>query len=109
MCGVLLPFFQDMLQSEEHFANYCGYALALGRHKIFDRLPEIKAPALVVTGTPDFITPARCSYDLAHQLGGHATLVDDVSGSHYYIFEEPLKLAQEMSRFAETHCPRLCP
>ena len=97
---------EDMLQSEEHFVNYCSYALALGqslridqtegalsrrsntigwsfgmykhakhgkqllsasncimkrpdlqlepsswgRHKIFSRLPDIKAPALVVTG-----------------------------------------------------------
>ena len=34
-----------------------------------------------LSGTPDFITPARCSYDLAHQLGGHATLVARVPDS----------------------------
>ncbi|CAE7474369.1 unnamed protein product, partial [Symbiodinium sp. CCMP2592] len=40
---------QDMLQSDEHFRNYCRYALALGHHNVLWRLPEIKAPALVVT------------------------------------------------------------
>ena len=28
------------------------------------------------TGTPDFITPARCSYDMAIQLGGPCNLVE---------------------------------
>jgi len=96
---------QDMLQSDQHFRNYCGYALALGQHKVLWRLPEIKAPALVVTGTPDFITPARCSYDMAALLGGPTVLVDDISGSHYYIYEEPQKLALEMVRFLDKHAP----
>lgn len=96
---------QDMLQSEDHFLNYCRYALALGRHKIFSRLPEINVPALVVTGTPDFITPARCSYDMAIQLGGPCNLVDDFGGSHYYIYEEPQKLALEMAQFLERCAP----
>ncbi|CAK9102478.1 unnamed protein product [Durusdinium trenchii] len=96
---------QDMLQSDEHFVNYCRYALALGRHKIFSRLPDIKAPAFVVTGTPDFITPARCSYDMAVQLGGPTNLLDDLGGSHYYIYEEPQKLAQEMAQFLERCAP----
>eukprot|EP00913_Durusdinium_trenchii_P016183 g15208.t1 len=68
---------QDMLQSDEHFVNYCRYALALGRHKIFSRLPDIKAPAFV----------------------------DDLGGSHYYIYEEPQKLAQEMAQFLERCAP----
>lgn len=96
---------QDMLQSEEHFLNYCRYALALGHHKIFSRLPEIKVPALVVTGTPDFITPARCSYDMAVQLGGPTNLVDDFGGSHYYIYEDPQKLAIEMAQFLQQSAP----
>jgi len=94
-----IRYAQDMLHSDSHFTNYCGYAEGLGRHKILQRLPEIKAPALVVTGTPDFVTPARCSYDLAARLGGPAELFDDFSGSHYYILEEPHKLAREMTRF----------
>eukprot|EP00971_Amphidinium_carterae_P271226 5382407-Amphidinium_carterae.1 len=39
---------QDMMQSDAHFTNYCGYALALGRHKLLDRLSSIKTPALVL-------------------------------------------------------------
>lgn len=96
---------QDMLQSDEHFRNYCRYALALGHHNVLWRLPEIRAPALVVTGTPDFITPARCSYDMAALLGGPTELIDDISGSHYYIYEEPQKLAGEMAAFLERAAP----
>ena len=101
------------------FLVFWGTSFRSGRHKIFSRLPEIKVPALVVTGrifwsffwgfrggffnsrwfavqnnhcytnfcprfpnknektgTPDFITPARCSYDMAIQLGGPCNLVE---------------------------------
>ncbi|CAK0861055.1 unnamed protein product [Prorocentrum cordatum] len=85
--------------------------MALDRHKPYDRLHSLKQPALIITGTPDFITPARCSYDMAAQLGGsilkmwsicrkggpewgtltarsgEVEFFDDVGGSHYYIFE----------------------
>lgn len=96
---IAIRYAQDMLQSDAHFTAYCGYAEALSRHKISDRLPDIEAPALVVTGTPDFVTPARCSYDLAAMLGGRSRLVDDIAGSHYYILEEPHKLAVEIAAF----------
>ena len=33
-------------------------------------------PARHAEGTPDFITPARCSYDMAVQLGGPTNLVE---------------------------------
>lgn len=102
---VAVRYAQDMLHSENHFKNYCGYAVALGRHRIADRLPDIAIPALVVTGTPDFVTPARCSYDIATLLGGETRLVDDFGGSHYYIFEEPHKLAQEIGTFLERFSP----
>lgn len=98
---VAVRYMQDMMQSDAHFTAYCGYAMALSRHNISDRLPNIEAPALVVTGTPDFVTPARCSYDLAAMLGGRTTLVDDFGGSHYYIIEEPYKLAVQIMAFLE--------
>jgi len=94
-------YVQDMIQTDAHFSNYCGYAQALGRHVLCRYLPEIKAPALIVTGTPDFVTPARCSYDMAALLGGEAELFDDISGSHYYLFEEPHKLARRVITFME--------
>jgi len=94
-------YVQDMIQTDAHFSNYCGYAQALGRHVLCRYLPEIKAPALIVTGTPDFVTPARCSYDMAALLGGEAELFDDISGSHYYLFEEPHKLARRVVAFME--------
>jgi len=90
---------QDILQTDAHFSTYCGYARALGRHRILARLPEIKAPALIITGTPDFVTPARCSYDMAARLGGPTELLDDIGGSHYYIFEEPHKVARRVASF----------
>jgi len=102
---IAIRYVTDMMQSDEHFANYCGYALALGRHVIAHSLPDITCPVLVVTGAPDFVTPARCSYDLAALLGGETRLVDDVSGSHYYIFEEPHKLAREIVRFLDKYEP----
>jgi len=90
---------QDMIHTADHFEHYCGYAEALGRHRVLARLGDIQAPALVVTGTPDFVTPARCSYDMAARLGGSAELLDDIGGSHYYIFEEPHKLARKLAAF----------
>jgi len=94
-------YVQDMVHTDAHFSNYCGYAFALDAHRIDTRLQEIKAPTLVVTGTPDFVTPARCSYDLAASLGGKTELFDDIGGSHYYIWEEPHKLASRMARFLD--------
>jgi len=96
---------QDMLLSDDHFACWCGYAMALDRHKPYDRLHSLKQPALIITGTPDFITPARCSYDMAAQLGGEVEFFDDVGGSHYYIFEEPHKVARLTARFLDRAAP----
>jgi len=107
MPPIVVRYGQDMLQSDAHFLNYCSYAEALGRHRLALRLPDIKAPAFVVTGTPDFITPARCSYDLAASLGsaGGALFYDDPGGSHYYIFEEPHKLARMLVTFFDSVAP----
>lgn len=105
MPPIVVRYAQDMLQSDNHFTQYCAYAEALGRHVLAPRLPEIKAPAFVVTGTPDFVTPARCSYDLSASLGGPVKLLDDVSGSHYYIFEEPHKLATAIVAFLDETSP----
>lgn len=108
MPAISVRYLQDMVQSDAHFANYCAYAEALHRHKIVDRLPTIKAPSLVVTGTPDFITPARCSYELAARLrtrpsGAPAAprveLKDDFGASHYFLLEEPHKLASWVGEF----------
>merc|ERR1719276_445797 len=74
---IAVRYVTDMLQSDAHFSAYCGYAAALGRHDVIGRLNEIKIPALVVAGTPDFVTPARCSYDMAASLGGPTRLLDD--------------------------------
>lgn len=107
MPPIVVRYGQDMLQSDAHFTHYCGYVEALGRHRLAARLSGITAPALVVTGTPDFVTPARCSYDLAARLGvpGGAELFDDFGGSHYYIFEEPHKLAARMAAFLDRVAP----
>eukprot|EP00933_Yihiella_yeosuensis_P045943 TRINITY_DN41383_c0_g1_i1.p1 TRINITY_DN41383_c0_g1~~TRINITY_DN41383_c0_g1_i1.p1 ORF type:complete len:451 (-),score=86.91 TRINITY_DN41383_c0_g1_i1:344-1696(-) len=99
-------YVQDMFRSDEHFKNYCSYVEGLGRHEILEKLPDIRANALIVTGTPDFVTPARCSYDMAACLGGSTVeLFDDPSGSHYYIFEEPKVLAARISHFLEKSLP----
>lgn len=100
MAPIGVRYLQDMLQSDAHFANYCGYATALDRHNVCARLDDIKVPALVVTGTPDFVTPARCSYDIASRLGGKKALVDDFGASHYFILEEPHVLAGLIMAFA---------
>lgn len=105
MPAIVVRYVQDMMQSDAHFTQYCAYAEALGRNVLMPRLPEIQAPAFVVTGTPDFVTPARCSYDLSAALGGRVELLDDVSGSHYYIFEEPHKLAKAIVEFLEQAAP----
>jgi len=104
--SIIAPVYvRDMMQSDAHFTNYCGYALALGRHKLLDRLSSIKTPALVVTGTPDIVTPARCSYQLYALLGGHAELFDDFGASHYFIYEEPHKVASRVHDFLQQALP----
>mmetsp|Transcript_33666 Transcript_33666/g.78683 ORF Transcript_33666/g.78683 Transcript_33666/m.78683 type:complete len:432 (-) Transcript_33666:36-1331(-) len=101
--AIIAPrYVKDMMQSDAHFTNYCGYALALGKHKLFGRLAAITAPSLVITGTPDFVTPARCSYQLSALLGGpEVELYDDVSASHYFIYEEPHKVANRVHTFLQ--------
>lgn len=61
---------------------------AVMSHDTIERLPQIKAPTLVITGDADLLVPPASSAVLAEKIPG-AKLVEIAGGSHGFNFETP--------------------
>ncbi len=72
-------------------------AAAMG-HRTRDRLHEIKAPTLVITGDADLLIPPANSDILAREIP-HAKLVKIPGGSHGFNFETPDVFNREVLDF----------
>jgi pimeloyl-ACP methyl ester carboxylesterase len=67
-------------------------------HKATDRLHQIKAPTLVITGDADRLVPPANSDVLAREIPG-AKLVKIAGGSHGFNFETPDVFNREVLEF----------
>lgn len=71
---------------------------AIGTFDTFDRLGQIKAPTLIVTGTGDLLVPARNSEIIAERIAGARLTKIDGAG-HVFFWEEPEQSAEAVIKF----------
>ena len=79
----------------EHLSAYLSLFQHLDAHSVYHLLPQIEAPALVVSGGLDFLTPAYQSRYIAKRLpnGRHKSVK---LASHFVLIERPELLVREM-------------
>jgi pimeloyl-ACP methyl ester carboxylesterase len=75
-----------------------GDFLACDGFDVLGRLGEVRAPALVVCGTEDRLTPMRYAEHLRDHLPG-ATLAAIPGAGHMVMLEEPVRVATALQAF----------
>ena len=71
-------------------------------HDVWDRLPSIAAPTLVMHGSADAVMPLANAELLAQRIPGAILDVFDGAG-HLFFHEQPARTAQAVSAFAAAH------
>ncbi|MFZ5917186.1 MAG: alpha/beta fold hydrolase [Chloroflexota bacterium] len=75
-----------------------GDFVACDTFDVMDRLGEVRAPALVITGTADRLTPVKYARLLAQQIPtAHIELLENAG--HMVMLERPRQVADAVSRF----------
>ena len=94
----LIQVFSGALQYGFSMEAILGQVEAVMGHKATDRLHQIKAPTLVITGDADLLIPPGNSDVLAREIPG-ARLVKVPGGSHGFNFETPDVFNREVLSF----------
>jgi pimeloyl-ACP methyl ester carboxylesterase len=97
----IMPLFAGALQYGFSMEAILGQVAAVMSHKATDRLHQIKAPTLVMTGDADRLVPPANSDVLAKHIPG-ARLVKIPGGSHGFNFETPDLFNREVLSFLAT-------
>jgi 3-oxoadipate enol-lactonase len=82
----------------ESFENYLRLFQALDAHSVYHLLPEVRQPALVISGRLDWLTPASMSREIARRLP-RAERLHLGSGSHFALLEKSRLVLDRMERF----------
>ncbi len=93
---VLRRYFDDVLG--ESFPHFLRLFQELDAHSVYHVLPEIQAPALLISGGLDLLTPARQSFKMARRLPRvqHLHLL---RSSHFSLLERPGDVVPPVVRF----------
>jgi 3-oxoadipate enol-lactonase len=94
----LMQLFSGALQYGFSMEAILGQVAAVMSHRTRDRLHEIKAPTLVITGDADRLVSPANSDVLAQEIPG-AKLVKVPGGSHGFNFETPEIFNREVLEF----------
>ncbi|HZR79956.1 MAG TPA: alpha/beta fold hydrolase [Candidatus Binatia bacterium] len=97
----LIQVFSGALQYGFSMEAILGQVAAVMSHRTTDRLHQIKAPTLVITGDADRLVAPANSDILAREIPG-AKLVKIPGGSHGFNFETPDVFNREVLQFLET-------
>jgi 3-oxoadipate enol-lactonase len=97
----LMQVFSGALQYGFSMEAILAQTMAAQSHNTLDRLGQIKAPTLVLTGDSDLLIPPTCSDTLAAKIPG-AKLVKIPGGSHGFNFETPDLFNREVLSFLES-------
>jgi 3-oxoadipate enol-lactonase len=97
----IMPLFAGALQYGFSMEAILGQVAAVMSHKATDRLHQIAAPTLVITGDADRLVPPANSEILAKHIPG-ARLVKIPGGSHGFNFETPEVFNREVLGFLAT-------
>jgi pimeloyl-ACP methyl ester carboxylesterase len=96
---ILRQYFDDVLGPS--FTNYLRLFQELDAHSMYHLLPEISAPALVISGALDLLTPARQSFEMARRLPD-AEHLKIARGTHFVLVERPEIVVPAIDRFARS-------
>lgn len=97
----LMQVFAGALQYGFSMDAILSQTMATQEHDTVDRLGQIKARTLVLTGDSDMLIPATCSDTLADKIAG-AKLVKIPGGSHGFNFETPDLFNREVLGFLKS-------
>lgn len=95
---LLRRYFAEVLGPS--FPNFLRLFQELDAHSVYHLLPEIAAPALVVSGKLDMLTPAFQSFEIARRLpdAEHLSLF---RASHFALFERPEVVVPRIRAFLQ--------
>jgi pimeloyl-ACP methyl ester carboxylesterase len=96
---LLSRYMEDVLGPS--FPNYLRLFQELDAHSTYHLLRHIQAPALVIAGMLDVLTPAYQSVDIAKRLP-NAELIRLWRSSHFSMLERPEVVVPAMKTFLET-------
>jgi pimeloyl-ACP methyl ester carboxylesterase len=93
---LLRQYMNDVLGPS--FVTYLRLFQELDAHSVYHLLPEIEAPALVISGLLDPLTPAKQSWAIAHRMrrARHLRLA---RAGHFAILERPDAVVPAMEKF----------
>lgn len=94
----LLERYQTDVFGGANFHNYLRLFQELDAHSVYHHLKDIRAPALVVSGTFDVLTPAYQSRQIARRLAD-AELLQIRRASHFVMLERPEVVMPAVERF----------
>lgn len=83
------------------FTNYLRLFQELDAHSVYHQLPEMKQPALVISGGLDWLTPAKMSHELARRLP-NAQQLHLPLGSHFALVERTPLVLERIASFIAT-------
>lgn len=95
------PSLKEELMSD---ARHVGPAVQLNdflccdRFDVMDRVGDIKAPTLVLSGSEDPMTPPKYGAYLASQISGAQHLIME-GGTHYFFLEQPEPVNTAIEQF----------
>lgn len=92
----LQQYTEDVLG--ESFDHYMHLFQELDAHSVYHMLPQIEAPALIVSGALDLLTPARQSREMARRMP-HAEHIALKRSSHFSLLEHPRTVVPAVDRF----------
>lgn len=93
---VLRRYMDDVLG--ESFENFLRLFQELDAHSVYHLLPEIEAPALVISGALDLLAPARQSREIARRMPAAERLAL-WRASHFCLLERPDVVLPAIERF----------
>ncbi len=86
------------LTEDRDTVSWVNQATAGAMFDVYERLPEIKASTMVITGTEDVVVPAKNSH-LIHQQINNSKLKEIKGSGHYLMIESPKEFNQTISSF----------
>jgi pimeloyl-ACP methyl ester carboxylesterase len=93
---ILRRYYTDVLGPSFH--SFMRLFQELDAHSVYHLLPEIAAPALIISGRLDFLTPASQSDEMARRMP-NAEQLSILRASHFAVMERPEIVVGAMRRF----------
>jgi pimeloyl-ACP methyl ester carboxylesterase len=96
--AMVRQYFGDVLG--QSFQNYLRLFQELDAHSVYHLLPRIAAPALVISGALDPLTPAYQSREIARRMP-NAEYISLLRASHFALMERPNDVVPAVLRFLQ--------